>query len=269
MAHLVITGASTGIGRVTAVRLADRFDRLTLIGRDADRHASVIDELTRAGRDVRLVQCDLVSLDLVAGAAAELRGSAHADIDVLIANAGVGGQRGMTVDGFEIHFGVNHLAHHLLITEVADLIADRVVIVSSNAHYDSEGLDLDRVQRRTSSFTGFTEYRDSKLANVLAGREMARRFSFASHIVHPGMTATRIWRRIPWPIRPIFTRRMASPEEGADTPAWAATTPGLSSGGYYAKRTLREPSRAALDADEARELWERSEQWVEPFRRQS
>lgn len=256
---------------MTAVRLADRFDRVTLIGRDAERHADVINELTRLGCDVRLVQCDLASLDLVAAAAAALRGSLRGDerIDVLIANAGIGGRRGVTVDGFEIHFGVNHLAHHLLITEVGDLIADRVVIVSSNAHYDSEGLDLDRVRRRTSSFTGFAEYRDSKLANVLAGREMAIRFSFASHIVHPGMTATRIWRRIPWPIRPLFTRRMATPEEGADTPAWAATAPGLSSGGYYAKRKLREPSRPALDDDAARELWERSEQWVEPFRRQS
>lgn len=254
---------------MTAVRLADRFDRVTLIGRNADRHAEVTAELTRLGCDVSLVKCDLQSLELVASAGAELRRSLQDEpIDVLIANAGVGGQRGVTMDGFEIHFGVNHLAHHLLITEVADLIGDRVVIVSSNAHYDSEGIDFDRVQRRTPSLTGFAEYRDSKLANVLAGREMAKRFPFATHIVHPGMTATRIWRRIPWPIRPLFTRRLATPEEGADTPAWAATAPGLSSGGYYAKRTLREPSGPALDDDAAAELWERSQAWVEPFRRE-
>lgn len=254
---------------MTAVRLAHRFDRVTLVGRDAVRHAEVTAELTRLGCDVSLVTCDLQSLELVADASAELRGSLHGEpIDVLIANAGVGGQRGVTMDGFEIHFGVNHLAHHLLITEVAEMIADRVVIVSSNAHYDSEGLDFDRVQRRTSSLTGFTEYRDSKLANVLTGREMAKRFPFATHIVHPGMTATRIWRRIPWPIRPLVTRRMASSEEGADTPTWAATASELSSGGYYAKRTLRVPSRQALNDAAAAELWERSQTWVEPFRRE-
>lgn len=261
--HLLITGASTGIGRATADGLAENFDRITLVGRSSERHAAVLDGLRRTGTVATLVECELGSLASVAAAAEAVDGT----IDVLIANAGVGGRRGVTHDGFELHFGVNHVAHHLLVTELAGRITDRVVIVSSNAHYDSDGLDFDRVHGRTSSLTGFREYRDSKLANVLDGMELARRFPFATHVVHPGVTATAIWRRIPWPLRPLFTRRMQDPDQGADTPVWAATASNLESGGYYARRTRRSPSDLASDEEAARELWERTEAWVSPFRR--
>lgn len=261
--HLLATGASRGIGAATVIRLSEHFNRMTLFGRDSERHRPVIDELNTRGVDARLIECDLVSLGSVARAAA---GIEH-DVDVVLANAGVGGQRGMTMDGFEIQFGVNHLAHHLLVTALADRIRDRVVVVSSNAHYDSDGVDLEAVQRSTRSRTGFPEYRDSKLANVQFGRELARRHGIGVVVVHPGMTATDIWRRIPWPIRPLVTRRMASPEEGADTPTWACNEPGLVSGGYYAGRTLRRPSSQALDDSACAELWERSERWVAPYRK--
>jgi len=235
---------------------------MTLIGRNPSRHRPVNDNLEARGVETHLIECDLTSLKSVADAAQAVEGQ----VGVILANAGVGGQRAETADGFEIHFGVNHLAHHLLVTALADRVTDRVVIVSSNAHYDSDGLDLDQVRRSTRSLTGFPEYRDSKLANVLFGRELARRRGFAVHIVHPGVTATDIWRRIPWPIRPLFTRRMAGPEEGADTPAWACVESALETGGYYARRTIREPSPQAMSDAAAAELWERSEEWVQPYR---
>lgn len=209
-----------------------------------------------------LIECDLSSLRSVADAASAVEGP----VDVVLTNAGVAGQRAITTDGFEIHFGVNHLAHHLLVTSLVDRIRDRVVIVSSNAHYDSAGVDLDGVDRSTRSVTGFPEYRDSKLANVLFGRELARRSPFGVHVVHPGLTATDIWRRIPWPIRPLFTRRMATANQGADTPVWACVEAGLETGGYFARRTLRDPSPQAMDDAAAAELWKRSETWVEPYR---
>jgi retinol dehydrogenase 12 len=263
MRHLVITGASTGIGRSTVMGLAENFDRLTLVGRSAERHGPVLDDLRSRGHDPAHVECDLGSLRSVAHAATSIEGA----VDVLIANAGVAGQRGVTEDGFELHFGVNHLAHHLLVTELAARITDRVVTVSSNAHFEATGLDLDQVRGTTRSFTGFPEYRASKLANVWFGRELAGRYDFASYIVHPGMAATDIWRRIPWPIRPLFTRRMLTPEEGATTTVWASRETDLESGGYFARSAPRPPSEMALDDDEARRLWERSEEWMEPFRR--
>lgn len=266
MSHLLITGASAGIGRATALDLASTFSHITIIGRNPVRHDDLLRRLRSEGADASLVECDLMSLEEVSEAAARAR-TATATIDVLIANAGVAGARGVTRDGFEVHFGVNHLAHHLLVTELADRIGDRVVVVSSNAHYESAGIRLDRVQERTKSLTGFAEYQGSKLANVLFGRELGRRFPFASHIVHPGVTATRIWRRIPWPIRPLVTRRMATPAEGADTVTWAATAHGLESGGYYAARKRHEPSAQAQDDEAAITLWEQTEEWLSPFRR--
>jgi NAD(P)-dependent dehydrogenase (short-subunit alcohol dehydrogenase family) len=259
----VITGASSGIGRATVEALAADFGRITLVGRDTVRHHPVLSVLLDRGVDARLVEADLGALQTVAAAASVIEGPC----DVVIANAGVAGGRGITVDGFEMHFGVNHLAHHLLLTELAPLITDRVVIVSSNAHYDSGGLDFERLRRKTPSLTGFREYRDSKAANVLCGREMARRYDWAVHLVHPGLVATDIWRKIPWPIRPLVTRKMATPDEGADTPVWAATEPDLTTGGYYSRRTLREPSPQTLDDAMAARLWERSEEWLTPFRK--
>ncbi|MEX2653647.1 MAG: SDR family NAD(P)-dependent oxidoreductase [Acidimicrobiia bacterium] len=261
--HLLVTGASRGIGGAAAIGLAEHFPAMTLVGRSPERHREVVDALDARGVRTQFVECDLSSLGSVDRAIA----SVESPVDVLLANAGVGGQRGVTQDGFEIHFGVNHLAHHLLVTGLADRIHDRVVVVSSNAHYDSVDLDLDAIRRPTKSLTGIGEYRNSKLANVLFGRELARRHDFGVVIVHPGVTATAIWRRIPWPIRPLITRSMATPEEGADTPVWAATTRGLQSGGYYARRTLRIPSEEAMDDEAAQELWERSEKWVAEHRR--
>jgi retinol dehydrogenase 12 len=263
--HLVITGASGGIGRATALRLASDFGRITFVGRDANRHAPVMDATARVGARSELVECELTSLRSVADAAASIVDP----VDVVVANAGVGGRRGITEDGFELHFGVNHLAHHLLITELADRILDRVVVVSSNMHHDATGVDVQQLRRPTASFTGIPEYRNSKLANVLAGRQLARRYPFATHIVHPGLVATGIWRRIPWPLRPLLTRRMASSEVGADTPSWAAIADGLASGGYYSRRTLQPPSALAQDDEAGSRLWETSEEWVAGFRRRA
>ena len=266
--HLLITGASSGIGRASVLELAPTFSHVTIVGRDPGSHDELLGRLREQGTTASLAECDFTSLGEVSDAATQIR-SESKTVDVLIANAGVAGVRGTTHDGFELHFGVNHLAHHLLVTELADRITDRVVVVASNAHYESPGIPYDRVRERTRSLTGFSEYRDSKLANVLFGRELAKRFRFASHVVHPGMVATKIWRRIPWPVRPLVTRRMAAPAEGARTVTWAATAEGLESGAYYAARTRHEPSAAARDASAALELWEHTEEWLLPFRKRA
>src|SRR5690606_23827648 len=162
--HLLITGASGGIGQEAALGLAAGFSHMTLLGRDPLRHRRVLDDLDGRGVCAELVECDLTSLAAVSAAAARIRSSDP--IDVAIANAGIGGQRGVTDDGFEVGAGVDRLAHHLLVTEVADRIRERVVLVSSNVHYDSPGLDLARMRQSAPSRSGIPGYRASKLVNV-------------------------------------------------------------------------------------------------------
>lgn len=257
MPHLAITGASVGIGRATTIALADRFDRITLLGRSPDRHRDVLGTIPHAD----LVECDLASLASVATAVDAVEG----DIDVIITNAGVAGVRGITQDGFELHFGVNHLAHFLLVTSLAARIADRVVVVSSAAFEDAAGIDWSRVQRKTTSLTGFEEYRQSKLANVWFARELNHRTGIPTHIVHPGMVASQIWRRVPQPFRALMNRRLLTPEQGAQTSVHAATGTGLEPAGYLSNSRPRRIPDVGLDAEGAAELWDRSESWVARF----
>ncbi|MEZ5144419.1 MAG: SDR family NAD(P)-dependent oxidoreductase [Acidimicrobiales bacterium] len=267
----VVTGANTGIGLATAKGLAARGARVILACRSASKTLPVIDELRTATGNDRLehLLLDLADLDSVRAATATLldRGD---PIDVLIANAGVAGQRGQTAQGFELAFGINHLGHFLFVTRLLDLLRAaapaRVVVVSSDSHYAAKGLDEAQLRRPTRSITGMPEYERSKLANVLFTQELARRLptdEIAVHALHPGVIASDIWRRIPWPIRPLVTRRMRSTEDGARTSLWCATSEELigASGGYYADRAPKEPSPVATP-ELASWLWARSEEWT-------
>lgn len=260
----VITGANAGIGRATAVELGRRGFDLVLVGRSEDRTRPVLAELARLGAEARFVTCDLASLASVAGAARQVT----EPVDALINNAGVGGRRGVTVDGFELAFGVNHLGHHLLTRLLLPQVEGRVVTVSSNAHFGAPGIDWERVRGRTRSIVGWSEYRVSKLANVLFSRELAKRTggSITTYAVHPGMVSTRIWR-LPPSIRRLVSRKLVTPEEGARTSVWCATDPALSaeSGGYYVRSQPGRISDVAADDSLAGDLWERSETWVAPY----
>src|SRR5207248_1708186 len=129
----------------------------------------------------------------------------------LINNAGVAGQRGLTAQGFELAFGINHLGHFLLTTLLVDRLREtggaRVVNVSSDSHYQAKGIDFDAVRQPTKSMTGMREYAVSKLANVLFTQELARRVpasELGAYAVHPGVIASDIWRRVPGPARSMM-----------------------------------------------------------------
>lgn len=265
----LVTGANTGIGRATAAGLAARGGRVFAACRSQEKGEAAVAAIRAetGSDDVSFLALDLADLASVRRCAGEFRALGE-PLHVLINNAGVAGQRGLTKDGFELAFGVNHLGHFALTTALLDCLQApaRVVTVASDAHYQARGIDFGAVRRRTRSLTGMPEYAVSKLANVLFSAELARRAEgrgITACALHPGVVGSDIWRRIPRPVRGLVTRRMLTTQQGARTTLYCATAPELAgvSGRYYDDCREREASAAAT-AELARELWQRSEAWA-------
>ncbi len=266
----LVTGGNTGIGLATAAGLAGRGGRVHLACRSRERGAAAVTGLVSAhGADAaRYLHLDLANLASVRASAQEFL-SLGEPLHVLINNAGVAGRQGLTADGFELLFGVNHLGHFALTTALLDsLVASRarVVNVSSDAHYAARGINFDALRRRTRHITAMPEYSVSKLCNVLFSQELARRLEgtgVTSYALHPGVVASDIWRRVPWPVRPLVTRRMLTTEQGARTSLYCATSPDVAtaSGRYYENCAEREPSPVATP-ELAERLWRYSEEWA-------
>ncbi len=263
----IVTGSNTGIGRITAEELARRGARVLLANRSAEKTQPVVDAIRGAGGEAELLSLDLADL-------AAVRASAQAFLDrgeplhLLVNNAGLAGLRGVTKDGFEIAFGTNHLGHYLFTRLLLPALEKpehaRIVNVSSKSHYQAEKVDWDALRRPTAHVTGLPEYAVSKLANVLFTRELARRAkpSIHSFALHPGVVASDAWRQVPWGVRHLMKLFMITNEEGARTTLWCATSDDARSGRYYDACKERRPSKLAEDDALARELWERSAEWV-------
>jgi retinol dehydrogenase 12 len=267
----LVTGANTGIGLATASSLAARGGQVYLACRSrAKGEAAAADIVTATGNEaVRFLPLDLADLGSVR-AAAETFLAAGQPLHALINNAGVAGRQGLTSDGFELMFGVNHLGHFALTTALLGRLTDsaaRVVTVASDAHFQASGIDFGALRRRGRGITGMHQYAVSKLCNVLFAQELARRTEgtgVTSHVLHPGVVASDMWRRVPWPVRPLVTRRMLTTEQGAQTSLYCATAPELAgvSGRYYERCQERAPSPVAT-RELGRQLWEQSEAWVQ------
>jgi retinol dehydrogenase 12 len=266
----LVTGGNTGIGLATARALAQRGARVHVACRSEQKgRAAVAAIAAAAGTDqVRFLHLDLADLGSVRASAQTFLALGE-PLHVLINNAGVAGRRAVTKDGFELMFGVNHLGHFAFTAALLDCLTSsraRIVNVASDAHYAAKGVNFDQLRRPARGITGMPEYAVSKLCNVLFSQELARRLAgtgVTSYALHPGVVASDIWRRVPWPVRPLVTRRMLTVEQGAQTSLYCATSPELTgvSGRYYDNCAEREPSAVAT-AELARQLWQRSEEWT-------
>ena len=269
----IITGANTGIGRITARELAKRGDRVILACRSKDKTTPVIDELKReTGNDkIEYVHLDLGDLASVRACAEELL-ARNTPFDGLINNAGLAGQRGETKDGFELTFGTNHLGHYLLTRLLLPRLQEageaRIVNVSSQSHFQAKGIDWAALQKPTKTVTALKEYEVSKLANVLFTKELARRLAgtkVTTYAVHPGVVATDVWRRVPAPFRWVMKKFMVTPEQGALSSLRCATDPELAheTGRYYtASGKEKKPNPLADDTALAATLWQKSAEWT-------
>ncbi|MCE7999913.1 MAG: SDR family oxidoreductase [Rhodobiaceae bacterium] len=269
--RVIVTGATDGIGLITARRLAESGAQVGLVARNPEKGVRVVEELkkTTGNADISFFKADLSKFDDVRGVADEIR-KAHPVLDVLVNNAGamfIGKQ--MSADGFELTFALNHLSVFLLTNLLKDRLvaADqgRVVTVSSVAHRGAN-LNFADLDGQKGSYSGWRAYQRSKLANILFTRELADRWR-ESHVtancLHPGFVASKFGENN----NPAFSAFFKfgkifaiSPEKGAETSVYLASDEGVAgqTGGYYTRKKRVQPSRAAKNADTAKRLWDES-----------
>jgi NAD(P)-dependent dehydrogenase (short-subunit alcohol dehydrogenase family) len=273
----LVTGATSGIGRVAAMTLAEMGATVLLTGRDRGRGEAAVEEILHRGGTAEFLQADFASLQAVRELAAEVR-SRYPRLDVLLNNAGgVNLERRLTPDGIERTFAVNHLAAFLLTEELRDLLVAsapaRVVTVSSEAHRTLQTLDFDNLQGERR-YKPLLAYSTSKLANVMFTYELDRRLrdrGVTANCVHPGVVNTGIWsasrgfiRLLIWLAQPF----MISTERGARPLIKLASDPDCAavSGCYFEKEKAVPSSPLSYDAEVAACLWETSAAMVAAVR---
>jgi NAD(P)-dependent dehydrogenase (short-subunit alcohol dehydrogenase family) len=269
---VVITGATSGIGEVAALRLAEQGARIVFTARDKTRAEDTLAKLHKASRaDHTFHLADLSALVDMKRVGAILAGEPQ--IDVLINNAGaLFNHRTETVDGLEMTFALNHMAYFVITNLLLPRLASgaRIVTVASGAHRGAK-LDFDDLQSRRG-YTGFAVYSNSKLCNILFNRELARRLNtekappgVTANCLHPGFVATRfgdnsggLMRTLLKVAKPIGA---IAPEEGARTIVYLASSPEVAdvTGTYFYKCAPATPTKAAQNDADAAKLWQVSQ----------
>lgn len=272
----LVTGATSGIGEVTARQLAQRGGHVILLARNAEkadrtRHAIVA---STGNQQVDVVLADLSALQQVRDVAAELN-TKYPRLDVLVNNAGLmfGSEREISADGNEMTLATNHLGPFLLTNLLLDLVrqspAGRIVNVASNAYRFSKPT-LDDLQSERS-YSAMWEYGNTKLWNIMFTQELARRLrahgitNVTTNALHPGAVNTNYGKQSGgWLSAVLDLGRpfMISPEKGAQTSLFLATNPSVAtvSGGYFSKSKPEAVKSSFNTPANNRRLWELSEQ---------
>lgn len=278
---IVITGASSGLGRESARAFASAGAHVVLAGRNTEALTTTRDWIVNAVPDAQtsFVHLDLTSLANVRAAAARIADIAPA-IDVLMNNAGVMFTPfDRTTDGFELQFGINHLGHFALTRLLepqlgASAHPARIIVLASDAHHLSD-IDLEDVNWREREYDKFAAYGAAKTANILHAVELDRRMAIngvRAYAVHPGMVATNLARYMsPADVAAISEQTMTNnievltPDQGAATQVWAAVAPQLTetAGTYLTDcRISSDAAPYATDSTRAHALWEISDALV-------
>ncbi|MFO1116188.1 MAG: SDR family oxidoreductase [Beijerinckiaceae bacterium] len=266
---IVMTGATSGIGAVAAEQLAEQGARIVFVARDEKRAGATLATLRRISDASHAAHlADLSSIADTKRVGAEIA-AANPRIDVLVNNAGaMFTDRRTTVDGLERTFALNHMAYFVLTEALRERLGAsapaRIVSTASGAHMGAK-LDFDDLQL-AESFSGWKAYSRSKLCNILFTRELARRLEgtgVTANCLHPGFVASRFGDEaggLVGRFAGLAKLFAISPERGADTIVWLASSPEVEgkTGGYWYRRRLTSPSREARDENAARLLWTRS-----------
>lgn len=270
---VLITGATNGIGQITAQALAQRGATVVIVGRDTSRTERAAQEIKRQAPDsaVHTLLADLSSQAQVRRLAEEFQ-TRFPRLDVLVNNAGaVFAKRQISVDGIEMTLALNHLAPFLLTNLLLDTLKAsdhaRVVTVASAAHVGTR-IPFDDLNHEHGRYQNFVVYGQSKLMNIMFTYELARRLAgttVTANTLHPGFVATNFgksnggwWDTVFTLIRPFAI----SPEQGAQTSIYLASSPEVATitGQYFAKRRPIKSSSASYDREAQQRLWAVSEE---------
>ncbi|OJT25202.1 short-chain dehydrogenase [Archangium sp. Cb G35] len=271
---ILVTGATDGIGKAAATEFARRGATLTIVGRNKEKTARVLAELKQASDNpnLDLLICDLSRMADIKRAAEEFK-TKHDRLDVLVNNAGATFKALVKgPDGLELTFALNHLAYFQLTTSLLDLIRKTpgARVVSTSSSMQARGkLDLEKTPASLEG-SGPNAYATSKLANILFTKELQRRLSgttATANCFEPGMVRTQfggfgsdqgLLLNVVYALAKPFS---STPEQGADSLIWLATSPEAASlkGEYVSKRRPATPQRQALDPKLAADLWTLSE----------
>ena len=278
---VIVTGANTGIGKETALDLATRGARVIMACRNLHKAEEALKEIVQKSGNKNIVakRLDLASLKSVREFAEDVNNN-EARLDVLVNNAGlIVKTLTTTEDGFETTMGVNHLGHFLLTNLLLDLLKksapSRIVVVSSIAHnspwFTTTGFNFENMNGEID-YSPLAAYGQSKLANILFTRELARRLNgigVTANSLHPGVIYTEISRNVSSRLQSIFAhyiyRHFAKTSfEGAQTTIHVAVSEELDgvTGLYFADCKEKKPEETALDDEAAKKLWQVSAELV-------
>ncbi|MEL7535076.1 MAG: SDR family oxidoreductase [Bacteroidota bacterium] len=267
--NILITGATSGIGKAAALELAKQGHKILFNSRNPMKGEKVRDELISASGNaqISMLPADLASFQQIKAFAEGVQKKMPV-IDVLINNAGIfASKQRLTENEFEEMLAVNHLAPFLLTGLLLDNLkqsdAARIINVASTVHKSGD-IQFDDMNAE-KEFKALKRYGDSKLMNILFTRHLAKKLSdtpIAVNSLHPGMVGTNVAREFPAWLRAIFSWFSISPEKGAQTTIYLATQAegGEISGEYFEKSKISKTSASAKDPELAARLWEWSEE---------
>ena len=271
---ILISGATNGIGKQSALELAKMGAQVVIIGRNKAKTEETLREIqTGSGnKDVHALIADLSSMAEVRRVAGDFR-KQFSRLDVLLNNAGgYFADRQETVDGYEMTFALNHLSYFLLTNLLLDMVKasapSRIVNVSSDAH-SSSALDFNDLQLKNSyGMGGFKAYGMSKLMNVMFTYELARRLAgtgVTANSLHPGFVNTGFGknnRGLIQMIMGVITVFAIKPEDGARTSVYLSSSPEVEgvTGKYFDKSKAKKSTAVSYDEAAQKKLWDISEQ---------
>lgn len=268
----IVTGANSGMGMATVEALSDKGATVIMLCRSEERGKEAILKLTEnKERNLDLILCDLGDYESIRNFAKAVK-EKYDHIDILVNNAGfISLDRQETKEGLERQFGINHIGHFLLTKELFELMGkgSRIVNVASGAHKTGK-IHFDDINL-TKGFNVIKAYSQSKLANVLFTRELARRVAdrgITVNCCHPGAVATNIGidrdtgfgKTITGLLKPFFQ----TPMEGARTAIFLASDKSVENitGGYFYKCKIAKSSKRSKSKKLAKKLFELSEKLV-------